>query len=137
MCQAGRMLWVFEIELCLHGFRKMVIHCDVRGRVVAGYAHPSFKMGKPELLGQIQRSIAFDRDKGDTLSDEGLYSGAAPDGQSRPEYTKHPRFKPERAGGARRGHHAIFRMGKGGGNSHMWVLARPSATEAAEFLSHR
>lgn len=131
------MLWVFEIELCLHGFRKIVTHYDAQDRAVAGYAHPSFKRGKPELLVHIKRSIAFDDGEDGTWFDEGSYGGDVPDGQSRPEYTKHPLLKPERAGGARKGHHAIFRMGHGRGNSHMWVLERPSATEVAEFLRQK
>lgn len=130
------MLWVFEIELCLHGFRKTVAHYDVRGRAVAGYTHLSFKRGKPELLVQIQRSIAFDGGNGATWFDAGSYArAAAPDGQSPPKYTKHPLQKPETA--IAREPHAIFRMGNGRGNRHMWVLERPSATEAAEFLIRR
>lgn len=130
-CQAERMLWVFEAELRFHDFRKFVTPYNVDGHAMAGYVHPLFKRGRPELLIQITRSITFNRE---------LYSEVVSDGQSRSDNTKsYPLLKlnpkSERASGAQREHRVIFKMGNRRGNSHMWVMERPSATEAADFLS--
>lgn len=121
-----RMLWVFEMELCLHGFRKAVNH--------SGYSHPLFRNGKPDLLSRIHRSIAFEGDAGIRSPFGAPWSRATPCrdyGDDSP-----PKIEPK-SGRARRGQHVIFKMGEGLGNSHMWVLERPSATEAAEFVRQR